>query len=55
MSSFLGQTLLFFSDLRIVILLLIALWVSVTGGAMIGIINMQGEGAMQISHPKQRK
>lgn len=55
LSNFFGPTLQSFSDSRIVIILLIALWVSVTGGAMIGIINMQGEGAKQISHPKQRK
>jgi serine/threonine protein kinase len=55
LSSFFGQTLQFFSDSRIVILLLIALWVSVTGGAIIGIINIQGEGEVQISHPKQQK
>jgi len=55
LSSFFGPTLQFFSDSRIIILLLIALWVSVTGGAIIGIINIQGEGAEQISHSKQRK
>jgi len=55
LSNFFGPTLQSFSDSRIVIILLIALWVSVTGGAMIGIINMQGEGEVRIIHPKQRK
>jgi len=31
-------------------LLLLALWVSVIGGAIIGIFSMQGEGAVRISH-----
>ena len=55
LSSFFAPTLQFFSDSRIVIILLIALWVSVTGGAIIGIINIQGEGELRIIHPKQRK
>ena len=55
LSSFFGPTLQFFSDSRIVILLLIALWVSVIGGAIIGIINIQGEGEVRIIHPRQQK
>ncbi|MGZ6366230.1 MAG: serine/threonine protein kinase [Ktedonobacteraceae bacterium] len=55
LSSFFDPTLHFFSDSRIVILLLIALWVSVIGGAIIGIMNIQGEGEMRIIHPKRQK
>ena len=55
LSSFFGPTLQFFSDSRIVILMLIALWVSVTGGAIIGIINIQGEGEVRIIPPRQQK
>ena len=50
LSGFFSPTLLFVSDTRVVVLLLLALWVSVIGGAMIGIFNMQGEGAVRISH-----
>ena len=55
LSSFFSPTLQFFSDSQIVILLLIALWVSVIGGAIIGIINIQGEGEVRIIHPRQQK
>ena len=55
LSSFFGPALQFFSNSRIVILLLIALWVSVIGGAIIGIINIQGEGEVRIIHPRQQK
>ena len=50
MSGFFFPSLLFASDPRVVILLLLALWVSVIGGAIIGIFSMQGEGAVRISH-----
>jgi serine/threonine protein kinase len=55
LSGFFGPSLHFDSDPRIVVLLLLALWVSVTGGAIIGIINMQGEGAPPISQPGSQK
>jgi hypothetical protein len=55
LNGFFGPSLLFVSDPRVVVLLLLALWVSVIGGAIIGIFSMQGEGAARISHPKQRK
>src|SRR6266702_8027913 len=50
LSGFFFPSLLFASDPRVVILLLLALWVSVIGGAIIGIFSMQGEGAVRISH-----
>jgi serine/threonine protein kinase len=55
LSGFFGPSLHFDSDPRVVVLLLLALWVSVTGGAIIGIINMQGEGEARISSPGPRK
>ena len=54
-SGFFAPSLQFISDSRIVLLLLIALWVSVTGGAIIGIVNMQDEGAEQKAHLVRRK
>jgi serine/threonine protein kinase len=50
LSSFIAPSLHFVSDPRIVVLLLLALWVSVTGGAITGIINMQSEGEVRVSH-----
>ncbi|HEY6286058.1 MAG TPA: hypothetical protein VIX20_10380, partial [Ktedonobacteraceae bacterium] len=50
LSGFFSPTLLFASDPRVVVLLLLALWVSVIGGAMIGIFNLQGEGVTRIFH-----
>ncbi len=41
LSGFFGPSLQFVSDSRAIVLLLLALWVSVTGGAIIGIFNMQ--------------
>jgi hypothetical protein len=55
LSGFFGPSLPFDSEPRIVVLLLLALWVSVTGGAIIGIINMQGEGTTRTSHPGPQK
>jgi serine/threonine protein kinase len=55
LSSFFGPDLQFVSDPRVIVLLLLALWVSVTGGAIIGIFNMRGEDAARKIHPKQRK
>lgn len=49
LSSFFAPSLHFVSDPRIVVLLLLALWVSVTGGAITGIINMQSEGEARVS------
>jgi len=50
LSSFFAPSLHFVSDPRIVVILLLALWVSVTGGAITGIINMQSEGEARVSH-----
>ena len=50
LSGFFGPSLYSNSDPRIVVLLLLALWVSVTGGAITGIINMQSEGEARVSH-----
>ncbi len=50
LSGFFSPTMLFVSDPRVVVLLLLALWVSVIGGVMIGIFNIQGEGVTRISH-----
>ncbi len=50
LSGFFSPTILFVSDPRVVVLLLLALWVSVIGGVMIGIFNIQGEGVTRISH-----
>jgi serine/threonine protein kinase len=55
LSGFFGPTLFLVSDPRVVVLLLLALWVSVTGGAIIGIFNMQGETSARISHPESQK
>src|SRR5206468_2174945 len=43
LSGIFSPALPFISDPRVVVLLLLALWVSVTGGAIIGIINIRGE------------
>ena len=51
LSGFFAPSLQFVSDPRVVVLLLLALWVSVTGGAITGIINMQGEGEARVSQP----
>ncbi len=51
LSGIFSPTLHFVSDPRVVVLLLLALWVSVAGGAIIAIINMQGEDAARIFHP----
>jgi hypothetical protein len=50
LSGFFGPSLYSNSDPRIVVLLLLALWVSVTGGTITGIINMQSEGEARVSH-----
>ena len=50
LSSFFAPSLHFVSDPRTVVLLLLALWVSVTGGAITGIINMQSEGEARAYH-----
>jgi hypothetical protein len=55
LSGYFSPSLLFASDPRVVILLLLALWVSVIGGAIIGIFSMQGEGAARSSHQEPRK
>ncbi|HYX51062.1 MAG TPA: hypothetical protein VE843_15045, partial [Ktedonobacteraceae bacterium] len=55
LSGFFAPSLQFMSDSRIVVLVLIALWVSVTGGAIIGIVNMQDEGAERKAHLARRK
>ncbi len=55
LSGFFDPALQFVSDSRVVILLLLALWVTVTGGAITGIINMQGEDAAQMSHAGSQK
>jgi serine/threonine protein kinase len=55
LNGYFGPVLFLVSDPRVVVLLLLALWVSVTGGAIIGIFNMQGEGVARISHPGPRK
>jgi serine/threonine protein kinase len=55
LSAFFGPSLLFASDSRLVVLLLLALWVSVIGGAIIGIFSMQGEDAARMSHQAPQK
>ncbi len=50
LSGFFSPSLLFASDPRVVVLLLLALWVSVIGGTIIGIFNVQGEGVTRIVH-----
>jgi hypothetical protein len=55
LNGYFGPTQFLVSDPRVVVLLLLALWVSVTGGAIVGIFNMQGEGVARISHPGLRK
>lgn len=52
LSGFFDPALHFVSDPRVVILLLLALWVSVTGGAVIGIFNIQGEDTTRLAHPE---
>jgi serine/threonine protein kinase len=54
-SGFFDPALHFVSDPRVVILLLLALWVSVTGGAVIGIFNMQGKDTVRIAHLEPQK
>lgn len=51
LSGFLGPALQFASNPSVVVLLLLALWVSVMGGAIAGIVNVRGEDAKRISHP----
>jgi hypothetical protein len=51
LNGYFGPVLFLVSDPRVVVLLLLALWVSVTGGAMIGIFNVRSEGVAQISNP----
>ena len=53
-SGFFDPALHFMSDSRVVILLLLALWVSVTGGAVIGIFNIHSEDAVRIARPEPR-
>jgi len=55
LSGFFGPDLQFVSDPRVIVLLLLALWVSVTGGAIIGIFNMQREGTARKSNLEPRK
>jgi serine/threonine protein kinase len=51
LSGFFAPSLQFVADPRVVVLFLLALWVSVTGGVITGIINMQDKGEARVSHP----
>jgi hypothetical protein len=50
-----SKVLMFASIPHVVVFMLLALWMSVVGGAIIGIFSMRDEGVAQVSHKGPRK
>jgi hypothetical protein len=55
LNAFFSNVLTFVAVPHDIVFMLLALWMSIIGGAIIGIFNMQGEDAARISHPEPRK
>jgi serine/threonine protein kinase len=55
LNNFFSNLLVFASDPRVIVFMLLAFWMSIVGGAIIGIFNVRDEGEAPVSHQAQQQ